>query len=61
MSFWDEHAKAEAAHVEAQKAKLPPSAQNAPSRCVCGHVGADVVIGVCDACFKLWDENQEWD
>jgi len=61
MSFWDEHAKAEAAHDEARRAQLPPSSQNAPARCACGHVGEDVILGVCGPCFDLWDENQEWD
>lgn len=55
MSFWEEHAKAEAAHVEAERAKAPPSAQDAPSGCVdCGQVRADVLLGYCSPCFQDW-------
>ena len=59
MSFWDEHEKAEAAHEEAERAKLPPSAQNAPTECTgCGRWGVDVLFGTCTGCYKDWEESQ---
>lgn len=54
MGFWDDHAKAEAAHAEAEAAKAPPPrlySQNAPAECLrCGHEGADVMFGLCAPC-----------
>lgn len=51
MSFWDEHSAAEAAHAVVER--LP---QNGPTECAdCGHVGTDVLLGVCDACFEPWE------
>jgi hypothetical protein len=53
MSFWEQHAQAEAAHAEAERAKLTPSAQNAPAEChECGHFGPDVMFGNCLTCFE---------
>lgn len=60
MSFWDEHGKAEAAHAERERAKLPPTAQNAPATCAeCGHVRDDVFFGSCGACFAAWDTRSQ--
>lgn len=50
MGFWEEHARREAAQAPPES----PSAQNAPTECGCGHVGTDVLLGVCDACAKEW-------
>jgi hypothetical protein len=56
MGFWDEHAKSEAADAEAERAKLPPSAQDAPAMCLeCGHLGTDVFFGSCGPCFDAWE------
>lgn len=51
MTFWDVHAKAEAAHKEAEEARRPPSSQNAPMKCArCGVVDTDVLLGYCAPC-----------
>lgn len=56
MSFWIEHERAEAALAESERAKLPPSLQNAPDTCLgCGHLGTDVLFGGCLTCFEAWE------
>lgn len=58
MTFWDEHAKAEAEHAARERAKLPPSPLDAPDTCLeCDHVGDDVFFGSCAECFRRWEES----
>lgn len=51
MTFWDDHARA-----EAERRLKPDGACNAPQRCECGHVGQDVFFGTCRRCFDLQEE-----
>ena len=45
MGFWEEQAQREAeATLEARHP------QDAPAECRCGHVGTDVLLGICEDC-----------
>ena len=55
MTFWEEHEEREAVLATCQYAgphdeNCAACAQNAPTECRCGHVGTDVLLGICQAC-----------